>query len=175
VTGARRKGIAVPSDVYRLQVKDVMHRDVVTIDAAESVHTALEQLMENKVSALPVVDQSGRCVGILSTSDFVAVAHELDEDLGGATHDSEAWWDVFVNAISEKVGHHSVTEVMTETVIAAAPETPLVQAADDLLRARVHRMPVVDGERRVVGILSTTDVLRAFVKHAPAGTRAKHT
>lgn len=152
-----------------------MHRDVVTIGAGASVHTALEQLLENKVSALPVVDLAGRCVGILSTSDFVAVAHELDEDLGAVAHESEAWWELFVNAISEKVGHHSVTDVMTETVIAVAPETPLVQAAADMLRERVHRMPVLDDQRRLVGIVSATDVLRAFVKHAPTGEHARHT
>jgi CBS domain-containing protein len=87
-------------------------------------------------------------------------------------HESEAWWEVFVEAISEKVGHHSVSDVMTETVIAVTPETTLVQAADDMLRERVHRLPVVDGQRRLVGIVSTTDVLRAFIKHAPAGTHA---
>ena len=66
------------SDVYEKRVKDVMSRDLVTIDAKDSVHEALQLMAENKVAALPVVDRQGRCVGIISTSDLVDVTRDLE-------------------------------------------------------------------------------------------------
>ena len=63
----------MPKTRNEKRVKDAMSRDVVTINAAELAHEALQLMAENKVSALPVVDRQGRCIGIISTSDFIDV------------------------------------------------------------------------------------------------------
>jgi CBS domain-containing protein len=144
-----------------------MSRDVVTIDAKDGVHDALDLLVENKVSALPVVDQHGRCVGILSTSDFVDVAYELDEGLNDVEHQSEIWWNMFIKNVSQSVGQQSVMDLMTENVASVGPDELLVRAAAIMLRERVHRLPVLNGQRRLMGIISTTDVLKAFVECSP--------
>lgn len=155
------------NQLYQRRVKDVMSKHVVTICAKDTVHDALECMMENKVSTLPVVDQLGHCVGILSTSDFVDVSHELDDGLNDIEHESEFWWSLYVRKLSQKVGQHNVMELMTEDVIATGPDALLVQAAETMLRERIHRLPVLDDTQRLLGILSTTDVLRAFVDASP--------
>jgi CBS domain-containing protein len=144
-----------------------MSRDVVTIDAKDGVQDALDLMVENKVSALPVVDQQGRCVGILSASDFVDVAYELDEGLDGVEHQSEIWWNMFVKNVSQDVGQQSVMDLMTENVAFVGPDELLVHAAGIMLRERVHRLPVLNDQRRLLGIISTTDVLKAFVECSP--------
>jgi CBS domain-containing protein len=145
----------------------MMSTDVVTVNAHDTVHEALELMLENKVSALPVVDHLGCCVGILSTRDFVDVTHDLDEGLYTMEHASEVWWDVFMRNLSESVGQQSVSDIMTEDVVFVTPDKNLVQAAAQMLRERVHRLPVLDDQRRLVGLLSSTDVLKAFVECAP--------
>lgn len=155
------------SQLYQQRVKEVMSKHVVTIYAKDTVHDALERMMENKVSTLPVLDQQGCCVGILSTSDFVDVSHELDETLSGREHESEVWWSLFVRNISQNVGGHNVMELVTEDVIAVGPDELLVEAAGTMLREKIHRLPVLDDKRRLLGIISTTDVLRAFVNASP--------
>jgi len=157
----------VSDQLYRRRVKEVMSRDVVTIDAKDGIHDALDLMVENKVSALPVVDQQGRCVGILSTSDFVDVAYELDEGMNEVEHQSEIWWNMFINNVSQNVGQQSVMDLMTENVVAVGPDELLVRAAGIMLRERVHRLPVLNDQKRLFGIISTTDVLKAFVDCSP--------
>jgi CBS domain-containing protein len=82
-------------------------------------------------------------------------------------HASEVWWDVFMRNLSESVGQQSVSDIMTEDVVFVTPDKNLVQAAAQMLRERVHRLPVLDDQRRLVGLLSSTDVLKAFVECAP--------
>jgi CBS domain-containing protein len=157
----------VSDQLYRRRVKEVMSRQVVTISVNDKVHDALELMMENRVSALPVVDHRGRCVGILSTSDFVDVTYELDEGLSAVEHQSEIWWRLFVKNVSQNIGQQSLMDMMTEDVISSSPDDLVVKAASTMLRERVHRLPVLDNERRLLGIISTTDVLRAMVEAAP--------
>lgn len=155
--------------LYERRVKEVMSTDIVTIAASDTVHDALQLMIENKVSALPVVDHRGCCVGMLSARDFVDVTYELDEDLAAMEQVSELWWSLFMRNLSQQVGHQSVLDVMAEDVVSVAPDRRLVEAAAVMLRERVHRLPVVDEQQRMVGLLSATDVLRAFVKDAPPG------
>ena len=106
-------------------------------------------------------------MGILSTRNFVDVTHDLDEGLYTMEHASEVWWDVFMRNLSENVGQHSVSDIMTEDVVSVAPDKHLVQAAAEMLHEHVHRLPVLDDQQRLVGLLSSTNVLKAFVECAP--------
>ena len=158
------------NQLFRRRVKDSMQPHVVTVNAQDTVHDALERMLENKVSALPVLDHRGHCVGILSSRDFVDMTHELDEDFHEASHESEVWWSVFIRNLSENIGDQSVMDLMTEEVISVAADDLLVDAARTMLSQRVHRLPVTDDQKRLLGIISTTDVLRAFVEAAGSET-----
>jgi len=96
----------------------------------------------------------------------VDMTHDLDEDFHEASHESEVWWGVFVRNLSENIGEQSVMDLMTEEVISVRADDFLVRAARTMLTARVHRLPVLDGEHRILGIISMTDILRAFVEAA---------
>jgi CBS domain-containing protein len=155
------------SRLYQRRVKDVMSKHVVTVNAGDTVHQALELMIENKVSVLPVVDQDGHCVGIVSASDFVDVTYQLDAGLNEAEHESELWWGPFIRNLSQNVAHQSVMDLMTEEVISVTPNALLVEAAGEMLREHVHRLPVLDDKGRLLGILAMSDVLQAFVQCAP--------
>ncbi len=149
------------------RVKDIMARDVITAQPDDPLSEAVALMFENQVSAMPVVDNRGRCKGILSTTDLVAVfrkqatgqvePEELDqfaEDLANASQRGS------------RLGNRKVAEVMTADVVTVSLENTVLEATREMLRNRVHRLVVVDVQERVIGILSTMDLLEAFSAEA---------
>lgn len=146
------------------RVKDIMSRDVVSLHAADTVHEALAQLVENRVSALPIVDKHNHCVGILSTTDLIDVTRALDQDLvyaGELDTDSQRW---LFDRLTHTVGDEPLTSYMTENVTTVRSEDTLAEAAREMLRNRVHHLPVVDAKDHLVGIVSTMDILGALAE-----------
>ena len=155
--------------VYDKRAKDVMCRHLVTIDVKDSVHEALQLMAENKVATLPVVDHKGRCVGIVSTSDLVEVTRTLDAGLADLENSSEPLlWGQYLERLGDNVGHQSVSDLMSDSVVSIGPDTPVYDVAGHMLREHIHRLPVIDAEGHLLGIVSMTDILSAFVECAPA-------
>jgi len=139
---------------------DVMVRDVVTVRPDTEVAEAIKLLTEHDVSALPVLDQAGDLVGILSEADLIRRA-----EIGTETH--RPWWseamtgastlaEEFAKSHGKKVG-----EVMTYGVISVTEETPLAEIAARFERRRIKRVPVVkDG--KLVGIVSRSNLIQAL-------------
>ena len=155
-------------DPYKQRVKDVMSKDVVAIDAIDTVHEALVRMVENRVSALPVIDSRSVCVGVISATDLIELTRELDEEFGGLERIGQVSHQWFLDTLVERdMDRRKVEELMTSNVATTAPDAPLVDAAREMLRQHVHRLPVVDANGRLVGIISTMDVLKAFANGAP--------
>ena len=153
---------------YRLRVSDVLKKDVVTVSADDTLQTALELMAENHLTALPVVDGRDHCAGILSASDIVEIARTLNEemhDLGRGDEESYEW--LRDNLADHDMARHTVDEYMTDHVATVSADVALTEAASEMLRHRVHRLPVVDKKGKLRGIISTMDVLTAFVEGAP--------
>lgn len=161
------------NDVYAKRVRDIMSTDVVSVHPDETLHGALELMSENRVAALPVVDRRDHCVGILSTSDLVDINRDLDEDLDALQDADAAARGWLVQKLGDSLGHEKVVGLMSDNVAAVGPEAPLAEAAREMLRNRVHRLPVVDETGRMVGILSTMDLLTALVAGAPLPAATK--
>ena len=156
------------TNVYEKRVKEVMSRDLVTIDARDSVHDAIELMAENKVAALPVVDRQGKCIGFLSSSDLVEVTREVDAGLSELEGSDQTLWGAYLDKLGDHVGHQNVIDLMSEEVVAIDADAPLFDAASKMLREHVHRLPVLNSKGVLLGIVSMTDILRAFVDSAPA-------
>jgi CBS domain-containing protein len=139
---------------------DVMVRDVVTVRSDTDVTDAIKLLSEHDVSALPVVDEAGDLVGMLSEADLIHRA-----EIGTEKH--RPWWleavtgattlaEEFAKSHGKKVG-----EVMTDGVITVTEETPLSEIAALFERKRIKRVPVVkDG--KLVGIVSRSNLIQAL-------------
>ena len=153
-------------DLHSIRVKEVMSKEVVTVAPHDSLHESLQLMVDNKVAALPVVDAHDRCVGMLSSSDFLALTSDLDgelTDLAGAEGAAERW---VAKQLGGGLGNDQVADHMSEQVATVSCEATIHEAAQLMLRHHVHRLPVIDANRRLVGIVSTMDLLRAFVDHA---------
>src|SRR5215471_10311345 len=139
---------------------DVMVRDVVTVRPETEVAEAVKLLAEHDVSALPVVDQAGYLVGVLSEADLIHRA-----EIG--TEKSRPWWlEAMIGASTlaeefAKSHGKKVREVMTGGVISVAEETPLSEIAALFERKRIKRVPVVRGGK-LVGIVSRSNLIQAL-------------
>jgi CBS domain-containing protein len=155
-------------DPYRLKAKEVLKREVVTIGADDTLQTALGLMADNHVTALPVVDHLGGCEGILSAADIVEAARDINDELHDLGRVNEVSYEWLRDSLEENdMARHSVGEFMTQNVSTVAPDVTLPEVARDMLEHRVHRLPVVDKKGKLMGIISTMDILAAFVEGAP--------
>jgi len=151
-------------NIDQRRVKDALSKDVVSLDCGDTIHEGLALMVENSVSALPVVNSRGICVGILSATDLVSLTRDLHAGISARQIDefSHQW---LLDQISEHdLNRRKVEELMTDVVETVGLETPLAEAARDMINHRVHRLPVVDKDGRLLGILSTMDVMAALVE-----------
>jgi len=155
------------TDPYRRCVHDIMSNDVLSVHPEDTIHTALATLVEKRISALPVIDAEHCCVGILSATDLVSMTREMVEELSDPTQINSVLTKWLNHSLMENgTDHRKVSSMMTTEVIFVSPETSLVESSCKMLDNRVHRLPVLDAERHLVGIVSTMDILRAFSEGA---------
>ena len=160
------------NQLANIRVKQIMSKDVVAVSPHDSLHEALELIVENRISALPVTNSKGQCIGLLSTSDLIDLTHELEDELqnlGRASVGKRQW---LIEQLVGALGSERVAEQMTEDVATVTPEATLPEAAAIMLRNRVHRLPVTDAEGRLLGIVSTIDIMGVVADSAPAPTKA---
>lgn len=139
-----------------------MNTNVLQIDANSSMEQAAEKMRTGGHSAAPVVDESGRCVGMLSASDF------LKRECGG-----RPWLDDPPAAGSQPAtdSPHNydeetpdyVNRFMHPAVQSVSSDASLMQAANIMCSAHVHRLPVLDSQGRPIGIVSSMDVVAAML------------
>lgn len=143
-----------------MQAKDVMTRQVATVREDATVREAARVMIERKVSGLPVLDENGSVVGIVSEGDFVRRA-ELGTETAGA------WWllPLAEGAARDYVKTHGayVRDVMTSPVLTVEPSTPLREVARLLHERRIKRLPVLENGR-LVGIVSRADLVRGLAR-----------
>jgi CBS domain-containing protein len=149
-----------------MKAHDVMVSPVVTVKPSATVKDVAKLLLERQISGLPVVDELGKLVGIVSEGDLVHRA-----EIG--TEQRRSWWLLLLaedQALATdyiKAHGRRVEDVMTRSVVTAAPDTPLDEIARILEKHAVKRVPIVrDGQ--LVGIVSRANLVQAV---ASSGTK----
>jgi CBS domain-containing protein len=156
----------------RMRAGQVMSRDVLSIPSDATVFEAAEALICAGVSAMPVIDGTGRMVGIVSEADLVRRA-----EIGTEPHKSwlqRVFSDDAVTA-REYVGLNSrrVTDVMSSKVVSVEEDDTLGHVADLMARHKVKRVPVMRGSL-VVGIVSRANLLQALLSRDPVTVSDTH-
>jgi CBS domain-containing protein len=143
-----------------MNVKDVMTSDVVTVRPETSLKDVAAILTERRISGVPVVDASGKVVGVVSEGDILFKERGPSERTGLL-----AWFaDPYDVAEQLKLAARTAGEAMTAPAKTIAPWRPVSSAAAEMLDEGVNRLPVVDDEGRLVGIVTRADLVRAFVR-----------
>jgi acetoin utilization protein AcuB len=133
-------------DPVNLTLSSIMKSDVVSIGMDESLKTALDLCMSRRIRHLPVVNEQGSLVGILTDRD---IRYHLSPRLGTISE----------NNSDRATLDRRVHIVMVRNVIVGAPDMSLAAAAQTILQNRVGCLPVIDDGHQVVGIVTTSDFL----------------
>jgi len=134
-------------------VADVMTRDVVTVSPSVTYEACVRLMRMHGVGALPVVDH-GKVAGIVTLTDLV---------LKERRPTVRERYEQTVSRAAPRRGLMAA-QLMTRHVVTVRPETPLSAAVREMFEHRVNRLPVVDDDRRLMGIISRSDVLRMFLR-----------
>ena len=142
-----------------MKVKDLMTRDVLSVTPETPLKQVAVTLVENDISGLPVCDEAGRVVGVVSEADILyKESGEPRRGPGGPL----AW---LVDGTSYesvmKASARTAGETMGSPPITIGPMRPVADAARLMIEHKVNRLPVVDDDR-LVGIVTRADLVRAF-------------
>ena len=135
------------------RVDDVMTKDVVSVTEDTPYRDIVDLLIDRRVSAVPVVDRSGRPAGLVSEADLL---HKVEAG-GAAPRIFDAWRRRGDRA---KAGGRTAADVMTSPVVTAEPSLSLAAAARRMHREHVKRLPVVDSTGQLIGIVTRSDLLK---------------
>jgi CBS domain-containing protein len=148
-----------------MRADQMMSRQVITIGVDADLVDAIKTMLQRGVSALPVVDQAGKLVGILSKSDFLRRAEIGTERKRGPLLTLLAGPDKVAYDFKREHGR-KVGEIMTPDPVTIAEDTPVEEIAQIMESRRLRRLPVLNGDK-IVGIVTHSDFLPAVARLVP--------
>jgi CBS domain-containing protein len=146
-----------------LTANDIMTREVCSVHEETDLKELAARFVENNHKTLPVVDDAGRLVGIVSQTDLI----EQDKPLHIPTVISLFDWVIYLEspkAFSDevrKVSARKVGEICSREVITCTPAATVEEIAGLMVEHKIHLVPVVDGER-LVGVVARLDMIRSM-------------
>ena len=142
-----------------MKVMDIMSTDVVTVGPSTSLKDVARALVQHGISGVPVVDDEGAVVGVVSEYDL------LFKERGPLERGRILSWllDDYGTEGRTKAEACTAADAMTSPAVTTVPSTPVSAAAARMLDQHVNRLPVVAGDR-LVGIVTRADLVRAFVR-----------
>jgi CBS domain-containing protein len=147
-------------------VAEVMTANPFTTTPKTPIPDVVQMLSEKRISGLPVVDEQGVLVGIISETDL------LWQERGATPPNFLFILDAviplempgrFVQELRKVIGS-TVAEVMTKNPVTIRPEQTAQEAARLMMQKEVHRLPVVDKDHTLVGIVTRGDIVRAMAR-----------
>jgi CBS domain-containing protein len=149
-----------------MKARDVMVAPVITASPNASIKSVAETFVRHQISAVPVVDDKGKLVGIISEGDLL---HRAE----AGTERQRPWWlRAFIGSdalANEYVKAHArkVSDAMTRQVVTASPETPLHEVAAILEKHSIKRVPIIENGQ-LVGIVSRANLIQAVASTGKA-------
>jgi acetoin utilization protein AcuB len=134
------------------QLDSIMTKDPVCVDMDLTLGHAMELCSEKRIRHLPVLDESKHLIGMVTDRDL---RYHISPRIGTLSEN---------NSDRATLGRH-VHQIMVRQVVSATAETAMSEAAQRMLENGVGCLPVVDGERHVIGIITTADFLRYIAKN----------
>jgi CBS domain-containing protein len=154
-----------------MQARDLMTTSVVTIQPDATVGEAAQLMLERTISCLPVVDEQGHLVGILTHTDFglhpkyYPLAENVYSLLGAAITPQH------IEEVSRKVSSKRVRDVMRHPVITVHEDASIAEVTELMLRREIHRLPVLRGSH-LAGIITSHDFLKLVTAGQQSGAAA---
>ena len=148
-----------------LTVRDIMETDVPVVLPSDSVEAVIKVLRAHDLPGVPVINEGGRCIGIITEADLVLVGEDADLHL---PHYFQLFGGfVFLESMSHfdervrKAFASTAEDMMTEDPMTIEAGAPVEEAARLIARKRHNRLPVIE-HGRLVGVVTRVDVLDAL-------------
>jgi len=155
---------------------EIMIRDVVTLVSGDMVAQAAGIFLREQISGAPVIDQNGVCLGVLSASDIIGAEGKVADEARKIAESS--FWNsnlalpasIYAEKLADlrdkiaPAAEQPVERFMTTDQVSVSEDTPLATVVQYMVDAHIHRILVVGAENRLLGIISTTDVLAALLR-----------
>ena len=145
-----------------LTAKDIMTKDVITVKPDATVKELAKLLTEHKISGVPVVDEDGNIVGIVTENDLVSRNKRLH--IPTVLRLFDAYFVLGSGKVEEEMKKMTallVDGIFTKEVVSIKEETPLQAIATIMSEKNIHLLPVLKG-KSVVGIVGKADIVRAM-------------
>lgn len=141
------------------KISNVMSTDVATVRPTTPFKDIVSILEQRDVSAVPVIDAAGHVAGVVSQADLLLEQGTQEPD---QTHSLASWWRRHRNAPRARAT--IAAELMTTPAVTVNARATVVYAARELTRHDIKRLPVVDENGTLVGIVSRKDLLSVFLR-----------
>jgi CBS domain-containing membrane protein len=141
----------------RVFVRDVMTKNVVKVKADVDFNEVTNLLSEHRISGLPVVDEEDRVIGVITEADVLSMAGLRKE---------HAFKDIIRHILGEPLSRpkesRQLRDVMSSPAITTRPDVDIREVALMLDEKRIKSLPVVDGQGRLIGLISRADIVRGI-------------
>ena len=144
-------------------VKEIMSKDLVTVYATNTIEEVARIFIEKKISGVPVVDSQGKLLGIITEGDLVYQQKKLNPPVFLSFFDGviQVGKNAFFDEI-KKISAFMVQDLMTkEDLIVAREDADLSDVATLMIENKVNRIPILNDEDKVVGIVTRYDLIKA--------------
>lgn len=147
-----------------MKIKEVMTRDVTSISPQISAKEALDLLLKMEISGLPVIDEKNKLVGMFTEKDILRnVLPSYIEKVGRFVYEENP---KLIGKKFQYLKDLSVSKLMCKDVVTVDENTSLCEVARLMLTQKVRRIPVLDKEKKVLGIVAREDIIRAYAREA---------
>jgi CBS domain-containing protein len=144
--------------------KDIMVKKVITINKSESIEKLSDILIKNKISGVPVVDDSGNLAGIATEGDLIVKDADIHFPRYFKLLDSIIYLeslDKFKMNLKKYLGT-KVEDIMTVKVKTVKENTPVSEVANIMVKYSINRVPVLDRKGKIVGIITRADIVKSM-------------
>ncbi len=145
----------------RILVKDVMTKNVIAVKKDTKVTELIEILTKNRISGVPVVDEENRVLGIVSEADLLFTT-KTGKIRGLREFLKRLIGEEYSTLATPFSGDLKVEDIMTSPVITASPDMDIEEASKILSEKRIKRLPVVDENGKLIGIITRHDLVSAI-------------
>jgi len=149
-----------------LLARDIMNKPVITINKDASIDELSSLLLKGKISGVPVLDQEGNMVGIVTEGDIIVQDTDLHFPRYFKLLDSIIYLES-LSKFKENLRKHLATrveDIMTREVKTVNETTPINEIANLMTQRNINRVPVVDDNKKLVGIITRADIIKSMIK-----------
>ncbi|MCM8800689.1 MAG: CBS domain-containing protein [Candidatus Omnitrophica bacterium] len=147
-----------------MKVNQIMSKEVISIKPKDNIKDALMTLFKYKISGLPVIDENQRLVGMFTEKDILReILPSYIERVGRFVYEENP---KSIRKRLETLTGLPVSLIMRKEVVTVSEDTTLCEVGQLMLLQKARRIPVLDNQKKVVGIVAREDVIKAYAKEA---------